>query len=287
MRRMILAACAVAIAGCGASPSRSPSTSSPCNPAPGNGVMGICIPHRVGGSLNAPRGALLPDVSEYQGCPRWQEGIPGVTFRVYEAGTGLQDRSAACNARRLRQIGAWDAAYAFLRPGSCTGQADRTVAILRAVGGISGPVVADAEVPLPAGFVACFDARVARDMGNDAQVDYSAPGTWPGGSPTRPVWVATYGPAPGCVGGVCSHVAWQFSEDFNCHGLVGDCSLDTGITAIRQHVLNRRLLAERELLRADLIRHRCRVAPYHGRGRYHRVCARWLKRGRVIDRELR
>jgi lysozyme len=47
------------------------------------------------------------------------------------------------------------------------------------------------------------------------------------------------------------------------------------------------LLREREALRADLTRHRCRVAPYHGRGRYHAICHRWLSEGKVVDHQLK
>jgi GH24 family phage-related lysozyme (muramidase) len=40
-------------------------------------------------------------------------------------------------------------------------------------------------------------------------------------------------------------------------------------------------------LRANLTRHRCRVAPYHGRGRYHRICAHWLHYGSHVNSQLR
>jgi lysozyme len=47
------------------------------------------------------------------------------------------------------------------------------------------------------------------------------------------------------------------------------------------------LLREREALRVDLTRHRCRIAPYHGRGRYHAICHRWLSEGQSVDRQLK
>jgi lysozyme len=46
------------------------------------------------------------------------------------------------------------------------------------------------------------------------------------------------------------------------------------------------LLHRRAVLRRDLTRHRCRVAPYHGRGRYHAICARWLREGAQVNRGL-
>jgi lysozyme len=49
----------------------------------------------------------------------------------------------------------------------------------------------------------------------------------------------------------------------------------------------RQLEHARAQLRADLTKHRCRVAPYHGRGRYHSLCVRWLHEGAVVNRELR
>ena len=47
------------------------------------------------------------------------------------------------------------------------------------------------------------------------------------------------------------------------------------------------LLRLRNVLRADLTRHRCRVTPYHGRGKYHKVCARWLAEGAAVNKQLR
>ncbi len=47
------------------------------------------------------------------------------------------------------------------------------------------------------------------------------------------------------------------------------------------------LLRIRAELRRDLTRHRCRVGPYHGRGRYHAICSTWLREGRQVNRELR
>jgi hypothetical protein len=296
-RTLILAALAallVGLAACGSSPppakSVSPATKAPC----ATGTMGCSLRSSKQESRalsQAPSGVLVPDASEFQGCPRWQKGIPGVVFRVYEAGTGLEDRSAMCNARRLREIKAWDAVYAFLRPGSCAGQADRTVSIVRSLGGVVGPIIADAEVPLPNGFVACFDARVARDTGNTAQVDYSSPGTWPGGVPKRRVWVATYGPRPGCVGGVCSHVAWQFSDAHNCDGWFGDCSLDSGIRGILQHKPNpqpdrKKLLAEREHMRRVLVSYGCR-RRVHEHQRLGPRCEAMFAKGQRVNRELR
>ena len=49
----------------------------------------------------------------------------------------------------------------------------------------------------------------------------------------------------------------------------------------------RQLERTRAQLRIDLTKHRCRVAPYHGRGRYHRVCHRWLLYGAAVNKQLR
>lgn len=46
------------------------------------------------------------------------------------------------------------------------------------------------------------------------------------------------------------------------------------------------LLRTRTELRRDLTHRRCRVAPYHGRGKYHRICAAWLREGQAVNREL-
>jgi hypothetical protein len=46
------------------------------------------------------------------------------------------------------------------------------------------------------------------------------------------------------------------------------------------------LIRQRAQLRVLLTRHRCRVAPYHGRGVYHRVCSIWLREGQQVNREI-
>lgn len=47
------------------------------------------------------------------------------------------------------------------------------------------------------------------------------------------------------------------------------------------------LIHRRAELRADLNRRRCRVSPYHGRGRYHAICKRWLIEGREVNLAIR
>lgn len=295
MKRLIFAALACAAltsVGCGGgpSPSSSPSsqpTTQPCIPPLGAGTVGACTPKpKVSLAPKQTRGALIPDVSGYQGCPNWPRGIPGVIFKVYE-GNWHQDPSAGCNAHRLKQIGAWDAAYTFLRPGSCVGQADTTVAIVKGIGGVSGPLIADAEVPLPPGFVTCFVERLHHDTGNYAQIIYTAPGTWPGGPLARALWVATYGSRPGCVAGVCGYSAWQFTDKGCAYGLCGDLSVDNGITRFRQQppVDKSALKARQKTLRRVLATYGCRRRR-HAHIHLGPRCARWFHEGDVVTAKL-
>jgi hypothetical protein len=193
--------------------------------------MGPCHPTlKLGVTPNA--GALrqrIPDVSEYQPCVTGR--VPTV-IRLYEAGTDRQDAQAACNARRLRAGHLWFAGYSFLRPGSCTQEADRTVAIVRGIGGLNGPVVADAEVPLPAGFVRCFLGRVHHDAPSSPTGTYTSCGTV--SEVVLPLWVANYGVQWPCTPFGDPFEAWQFSAGSYCgERFVTDCSLDFGITRLR------------------------------------------------------
>lgn len=231
-----------------------------------------------------PTGArLFPDISEYQGCPSFSGPV---VFKVYEGGYG-EDHSAKCNAARVHRLHVWAGAYAFLRPANCAGQARSTVAIVRSLGGVPGPVVADAEVPLPAGCVSRFVGTVRALLGGPVDV-YSAPGTWPGGSLSAPLWVATYGPTPGCVAGVCAHVAWQFSDHARCGIGAGDCSIDNGILSqVRADpTLLRRLRAQIKHLRIKLRTHGC-AARRHRHERLGPKCRGWFAAGDRVHAHIR
>lgn len=190
--------------------------------------MGPCHPTlRLGGA--GTHRQQIPDVSEFQPCVT---GHTSTVIRLYEAGTDRQDTQAACNAHRLRAWHVWFAGYSFLRPGSCTGQADRTVQIVRAIGGLSGPVVADAEVPLPAGFVRCFISRVHHDAPSSPTGTYTSCGTV--SEVVLPLWVANYGVRWPCTPFGLPFTAWQFTDGTFCgERFVTDCSLDFGITRLR------------------------------------------------------
>jgi hypothetical protein len=307
MKSRCLAALAVALlfafAGCGSTRTttvfRTPSAVTPtvqaasCNPAPGKGTMGACTPAETPGLRVAVplkrNTVLIPDVSEFQSCALYSEAI----FRVYEAGTGREDTRALCHARALQARHAWYAVYAFLRPGhgGCVYQANRTIAIVRHIGGVVGPIIADAEVWLPAGFVTCF-VRTLQAQGYVALI-YTAPGTWPGGAFAVRVWVAAYPYRPPCFSNACPYLAHQFSEAFNCRGVFGDCSVNEGILAIRQHAgpkPHNRSAEHRHLKALDIERHHIRQYLLNAgcRVKHPRPACRPLrKRGAAVNREIR
>lgn len=242
--------------------------------------MGGCVPKPPSGfALPRLTGTLIPDVSEYQSCRLYSEAI----FRVYEAGTGREDSTAYCHAQELHRLHAWAAVYSFLRPGNCSSQAARTIEIVKSLPVEVQAVVADAEVSLPPGCVVAFE-RTVRAAGWPA-VEYTCPGC--GVELVHPIWIAAYPFRPAGV-----WVAHQFTDNFNCRGVRGDCSINEGILSIRRAVkpvpkptsrteeLERRIL----LLRADLTKRHCRVI--HGPHAY-RLCPRWAAEGRQAHRELR
>jgi len=184
--------------------------------------MGICVPRSTVKAVTPPSTTrIFPDVSEYNGCALHSEAI----IRVYEAGLYLTDTKARCHFEEAHRLKVWAGSYAFTRPGygGCRYQADRAVAITKALGGLPGPVVDDAEVPETLSEVLCFEAEVRR-LGYPA-VEYTCPGC--SDPKVAPVWIASYPYRP-----PGTWVAHQFSESWNCRGVYGDCSIDEGITSI-------------------------------------------------------
>ncbi len=303
------------LGGCGSSSSpyapkllRGPAS---CIPQEGAGTMGDCTPKPVGLGLGpvsvSLRGPFVVDVSYFQGAINWVAARPHISGAIVRVADGnFNDPAFARNWHELRRLHVWHGAYYFLRPGNCTAEADRAVGLVKAQGGFdSGPLIEDAEVPLNAGCAEAFVQRVESDTGLPGVI-YTAPGTWPGGGHGHAVlWVASYGPSPGCVW-TCSYVAWQFTDGQigpspHCTAGIGcdDVSTDNGITSIGRtppkpkpspcHASCHRrqlraLYARRNALRTDLTRRRCRVI--HGKHAF-RLCPYWAREGRVVNRQIR
>jgi len=264
-----------------------------CEPAVGTGTMGVCTPQTPSSlkGITPPTAGrtLIPDVSEYNGCALHSEAI----VRVYEAGTGREDSKAGCHMSELMRLHAWAAAYSFLRAGNCTGQAERTVQIVHGLEGhthvVVQVIVADAEVYLQPGCVSAFNSTTRR-YGYRA-VTYTAPGTWPGGAFNSPTWIAAYPYRPSCFSNACPYVAHQFADNFNCRGVVGDCSIDLGITSITRAkplspAQRRALEARQRALRRVLLRYGCRRRKAQGE-QLGPKCTRWFHEGNVIAERLR
>lgn len=311
MHRSIFAALAttLVLAGCGgsASPRRHPlpaapasatrgTGTAPCNPAPGTGTMGACVSPGPPAALppTAAGARLIPDVSEFQGCALRSEAI----IRVYEAGTNREDSRAACHFRELKRLGAWSAAYFFARPPgfdhapSCVAQAKTAVSIAARLGA-RGPVVDDAEVPLPPGFVRCVKTEIER-LGWP-EVEYTCPGC--GDERVEPVWIASYPTRP-----PGTWVAHQFADNFNCRGVVGDCSVNEGILSIHRvkpspkpkpltkRQARAKLAQVNRLLgpydhRRNPHGHNCQHPPYkhaYPSARFNGACAQWAREVRAL-----
>jgi hypothetical protein len=144
-------------------------------------------------------------------------------------------------------------------------------------------VIVDAEVPMPAGFVACLAHALERD--GLVVVTYTAPGTWPGGVFVTPVWIADYPFLPACFINACPFRAHQFSDNFDCRGVVTDCSVNEGILSITQRkpLTPARRRELRKLLGAFNRRtnpqgHDCQHPPFkhaYPSARYNHACLIW------------
>jgi hypothetical protein len=199
------------------------------SPAP-KGCMGPCRPALHVG-LPPRSGAFharVPDVSEWQPCV--SATIPTVARIAY--GT-REDSRWRCNAARLR--GHWLAGYTYLVPGSCSAQGAATASYVRSVGGIRGPIIADAEEPLPAGFVRCFLSTIHRDLPGQPTLTYT--GCYSGLEIVGAWWVPDYGVAYPCTRGGHPFVAWQYSDGTYCgEAFVTDCSFDFGVLRFTRKV---------------------------------------------------
>jgi hypothetical protein len=338
MRRLAAAAilATLTIVGCGGTTTKTVTKSTPvtqlpsgphsCTPREGEGVPGVCTP--LPPSLTPPnpqtpktvpptraRTAYVPDVSYFQGHPSWataKSHISGAIVRVADG--NFNDPAFAYNWHELRRLHIWHATYFFVRPGNCAAEADRAVALVKAQGGFdSGPLIADAEVPLNYGCAAAFVREAKRRTGLP-EVIYTAPGTWAGGPHGNALlWVASYGPRPGCVW-TCSHVAWQFTDGLigpypHCTPGIGcdDISTDNGITKLgkkpeptpaqKRAAKRHSLVAHKALivtLHKLIDKHHCRKGQHAMPKSYHTVCGRWVRNGKTahavvsrLERELR
>ncbi len=290
LRVVVVLLAALALVGCGGTTTKTVTKTVPATTAPPsctNGTMGCAVPPAKLGAAPpiTSHVTLIPDVSEFQPCALHSEAI----YRVYEAGTNREDTTARCHAAEIHRLHVWSGTYAFLRPGSCTGEATRTVEIVRSLGG-SNVVVADAEVPLPRGFVRCFLATV-RAHGDNA-AEYTCPGC--GDEQVGPVWIAAYPFRP-----VGKWIAHQFADNFNCRGVQGDCSVDEGILSIgkakpkpkpkpkpiSKAAQRRHLIARRQALRVFLAHDGCR----RRRARHEHLgpkCKAAFAAGDRVNREL-
>jgi GH25 family lysozyme M1 (1,4-beta-N-acetylmuramidase) len=320
-----------------------PSGPNSCVPREGEGVPGVCTPlpknlappnpqtpkvvPKSGANTRsttstpaafvnvaAVASGYVPDVSYFQGHPAWGQAKSHINGAIARVADGhFNDPAFAYNWHELRRLHIWHAAYFFVRPGNCTAEADRAVALVNAQGGFdSGPLIADAEVPLNYGCAAAF-VREAKVRTGLPEVIYTAPGTWAGGPHGNALlWVASYGPHPGCVW-TCAHVAWQFTDGLigpypHCTPGIGcdDISTDNGITklghkaepsAAQKRVAKRRSLASHRAtivtLHKLIDKHHCRRGQHATPRSYHTVCGRWLRNGntahavvRRLEREL-
>jgi Glycosyl hydrolases family 25 len=289
------------VAGCGTSSTHPALRAGPqsCVPKEGAGVVGACAPKVRGlGQKSTLTGRFVPDVSYYQPHVNWRAakawGIRGAIVRVADG--HFNDPVFTRYWHELKALGLWHAAYYFLRPYNCAGQADRAVGLVNAAGGLtSGPLITDSEVPLNHNCAQTFVQRVEVDTHWNVSVIYTSPGTWAGGGHgTAVLWVASYGPTPGCVW-TCGHVSWQYTDGIygpspRCISGIGcgDVSLDSGLTAItRTSPAPARgpLEGRQAVLRRVLIHYGCRA-----RGRKHERlgprCKRWKAEGDRIHAAL-
>lgn len=313
--------------GCGGAPAATHTTTAPakllrgpatCVPGAGTGTMGACTPNPSPSeqrqslrpkASSAPAG-LIPDVSEYQGHPNWaaaKDHIVGAIVRIEDASVGSPDRDFYWNMAALTHLHIWHATYWFIRPSGCYQQGLRAAALVKsAVGGLQGPIVGDAEVPLPYACPQQFTEGAERGTGWKLRVLYASRGAYPGGAHAGAVaWDAAYGPSAECIWPGCHLVAWQYTDGVygpyphSTPAGSGDISRDYGLTKLTfhhapspaerhaakvraLHIVQHELataVAARRVYHVLIDRHHCRPGQHAVPSSYHTVCGYWLTKG--------
>lgn len=296
-----------------------------CFPPVGAGHLGTCAPVQAMGAANAlGKAAGDPnnitgrpvgvDVSSYQGCSiNWsREPVQFAIFKATES-TGYTDACLAHNIAGAKAAHIAYSEYDFLRPGSTSPVAEANhfaAAVNRAGGNTSLPPVADVEVNAGLGpvglhnYVCTWENRVKQLLHRSTVITYTGYWFWQpqvlGDNCGSILWDSAYAsfavtPSSWAHTGI---TLWQYSDGIygptpHISGWDSDVLLKGTLAGLGAKAVIAKPLSKKELkqlrtkLRADLTRHRCRVAPKHGGGRYHRVCSYWLLEGRRVNRELR
>lgn len=319
MRRLALLFPLLLLVAAGCAPSSPPhpaatTTQAPCVIPAGHGSMGATLRCRVGApllQLAAPAGQTGLDLSNnnpsygHWGLIRRHDSF--AYFKVSE-GTGFVDDTAARMAREARAAGLLVGGYDFLHVcgDSPVGEAWVFIGAARRDGLISGrgvlPATADFELGTGCNAGAWLRAwsDTVRRLTRDSV--YSDPGYYL--PEVRCFTDADYGWVADLDGfqALCnlhtvfqqySWAAWDgagYADGDVFRGGYQQLQALAGITPPKPPAPKPSrvaLLRLRNVLRADLTRRRCRVAPYHGRGRYHAVCHRWLLEGAQVNKQLR
>lgn len=242
----VVAACVLALAGCGgtshqsttASSSTSSATASRCpvdqsfmGCASGVSPRFTGVPP-VGGKLGLIAGPRFPDVSSWQGHPNWAAAKPSIVGAVAKLGEGtFTDPDATYNIAAFRHLGIPFAGYWFVRPSGCAAEGSALKREALALG--VKRVVLDEEVSGIGGYAACLNPYARAATGQSALVYRSAGNDEDSSASPLGCWVAAYGPSspPSCFGR--SPLAWQYAsppyESVYIPGLgYGDVSISYG-----------------------------------------------------------
>jgi hypothetical protein len=306
---------AVLLAGCGNSPRATAPTTTITSPAPFAchpkvpTPAGECVRQQLEAEDKTPARPLLTltgrapaplcvDVSVWNGVPNF--GAARVRCVIIQTNDGqVRNGLFAAQVAAAKRAGIPWGVYTYMAPYEAAGPQFSIALSMSGGQGRTLGVWADAE-QTGAYEHACSYTADARAHGVHIYGVYSSPGIYTGGHCDGYAWPAEWGGGIAYpLGGYPSSAIILRQNCGTCRlsGFAGEVDRDEalGILGLAKPPApkppapkpNRtRLIAEREALRRDLTRRRCRVAPYHGRGRYHALCSRWLHEGAVVDRQL-
>jgi hypothetical protein len=305
-RKAAVALTVFALGGCAATSSPPATRPAPfvCHPkAPAQ--MGECVrqqfeaegktPVQPSLTFGAAR-AQCVDVSVWNGVPNFKAaGVRCVIIQTNDGGSRNSLFYAQVAAAKRAEI-PWGV-YTFTEA-NMSGASQAAIALSMSNGrGRSAGVWTDVETP-GSYSRACEYINYALAHGVHIAGKYSAPGLVEGAACQGYDWPAEWGygrayPLPGYS--QARTIIRQNCGTCHLSGFSGqvDRDEDLGLLVLAHPPTPApkpsrvALLRLRTALRALLTRHRCRIKPYHGRGKYHRLCARWLRAGAVVNKGLR
>jgi hypothetical protein len=244
------------------------------------------------------------DISNFQGIPNLRAS--GIRFVIIQTNDGaFRNPFFWLQAHDAQNAGLPWGTYTFLEGFSGAEQARASASMAAGVGlHRTLGMWSDSEIDAAYAHTCAYNAEAA--LHAHIVGSYGSPGTYRGGRCKGYDWVARWSRGPaGALPGYPSSatILRQWCGTCRLPGFSGEVDRDESLGLLSLALVPKpappaptsRLVAQRKLLRGLLSRHHCRQPPWHvavglsglPNGRYQHACHSWLRRGAVINSQLR